>query len=136
MTASSPRRTLPVRGWFALAALTTFAMIVIGVLASVVLFGVADLSSQDRVASAEGPLRDGTDRWRDAAWREVTAARLAADDVSFARFEAGAAIYRRDSSGEASTAGVWRPDGGHGTLPLLAIDGSSPPPPAWLSPPP
>src|SRR3546814_7045039 len=83
MTAS-PRRTLPVRGWFALAALTTFAMIVIGVLASVVLFGVADLSSQDRVASAEGLLRDGTDRWRDAAWREVTAARLAADDVSFA----------------------------------------------------
>src|SRR3546814_18658989 len=105
MTAS-PRRTLPVRGWFALAALTTFAMIVIGVLASVVLFGVADLSSQDRVASAEGLLRDGTDRWPDAAWREVTAARLAADDVSFALFEDGEENYRSDSSEEDRTSGV------------------------------
>src|SRR3546814_11237249 len=101
MTAS-PRRTLPVRGWFALAALTTFAMIVIGVLASVVLFGVADLSSQDRVASAEGLLRDGTDRWRDAAWREVTAASRAAADVSFALFEDGEAIYRRSKIGRAA----------------------------------
>src|SRR3546814_17771680 len=80
MTAS-PRRTLPVRGWFALAALTTLALSVIGVLASVVLFGVADLSSQTRVASAAGLLRDGTDRWTDAAWRAVTAPRLPADDV-------------------------------------------------------
>src|SRR3546814_435919 len=125
MTAS-PRRTLPVRGWFALAALTTFAMIVIGVLASVVLFGVADLSSQDRVASAEGLLRDGTDRWRDAAWREVTAARLASDAVSFALFEDGEEIYRSDSSGEASTADVGRPDGGDGILRFVEIEGSSP----------
>src|SRR3546814_11524417 len=121
MTASSPRRTLPVRGWFALAALTTFAMIVIGVLASVVLFGVADLSSQDRVSSAEGLLRDGTDRWRDAAWREVTAARLAADDVSFSLFEDGEEIYRSDSSGEAYTADVWRPDGRDGLLRFVEI---------------
>src|SRR3546814_17368641 len=105
MTASSPRRTLPVRGWFALAALTTFAMIVIGVLASVVLFGVAALSSPDRVASAEGLLRDGTDRWRDAAWREVAAARLAADDASFAPSGGGQTVCRRNTPGAA-----WRAD--------------------------
>src|SRR3546814_11668922 len=126
MTASSPRRTLPVRGWFALAALTTFAMIVIGVLASVVLFGVADLSSQDRVASAEGLLRDGTDRWRDAARREVTAARLAADDVYFALFEAGPEIYRSDRSREASTSSVSRIVCGDGILRSRDIVGPSP----------
>src|SRR3546814_11555750 len=101
-------------------------MFVIGVLASVVLFGVADLSSQDRVASAEGLLRDGTDRWPDAAWREVTAARLAADDVSFALFEDGEEIYRSDSSEEALAADVWRPDGGDGILRFVEIEGSSP----------
>src|SRR3546814_15818302 len=46
--------------------------------------------------------------------------------VSFALFEDGEEIYRSDSSGEASTADVWRPDGGDGILRFVEIEGSSP----------
>lgn len=132
MTAADGRRTLSVRGWFALAAITTFAMVVIVVLTMVLLFGAADYNSQDRIAHATTVLRRGADRWDDASWRRTTTAELDADGVSFVLFAGGDELYRSIADG--ATAGrpadagtVWDADRGDGIVRIIEIEGSDPP---------
>jgi signal transduction histidine kinase len=132
MTTSDGRRTLSVRGWFALAAIATFAMVVIVVLAMVLLLGAADYSSQDRIAHATTVVRRGSDRWHDAAWRQATTAELNADDVSFVLFEGDEELYRstRDdrarSDGPSDAGTLWDADRGDGIVRIIEIDGTDP----------
>lgn len=143
MTTADGRRTLSVRGWFALAAITTFAMVAIVVLAMVLLLGAADYSSQDRIAHATSVLRRGADRWHDPAWRQTITAELQADDVSFVLFEGDDELYRstgddRATNGgpaEAGTGGLWDADRGDGIIRIIEIEGTDPPLTAHLSTP-
>jgi signal transduction histidine kinase len=129
MTAADGRRTLSVRGWFALAAITTFAMVVIVVLAMVLLLGAADYSSQDRIAHATTVVRRGADRWHDAAWRRTTTAELDADGVSFVLFAGGDELYRSPGTttgGPADAGTVWDADRGDGIVRIIEIEGTDP----------
>lgn len=100
MTFRTGHRTLPVRAWFALAAITTFVLVVVVVLASVQLFGVADRSSQDRLDDASAQLERSVARWRDPAWQAEAAKDLARDDVDFVLLDDGEVIHRSTSENE------------------------------------
>lgn len=132
MTDAAGRRTLSVRGWFALAAITTFAMVVLMVLVSVVFLGASDLSAQDRIDRAAEVLRDGAGHWRDPAWREETAADLSGDEVSFVLFDGAAELYRSSGGtgpapGGAAPGADWDAGRGDGIVRVVEIEGSDPP---------
>lgn len=133
MTDSVGRRTLPVRGWFAFAAVTTFVMVVIAVLTSVLFLGESDDNSQDRIDRIAAVLRDGAEHWDDPEWREATAAELDGDDVSFVLFEGSDEFYRsigdagRTSGGQPAAGAVWDADRGDGIIRSIEIDGTDPP---------
>lgn len=125
------RRTVSVRSWFALAAITTFVVVVIVALVSVLVFGASSSSAQDRISHAAATLRDGADDWDDPAWREATADDLGDDDVSFTLFEGGEVRYRSPSGG-APTSGTPPADPtgdagfGDGAVRSIEVDGSDP----------
>jgi signal transduction histidine kinase len=122
------RRTLSVRSWFALAAVTTFSLVVIVVLVSVVFFGASDITAQDRVAHAATVLRDGADRWHDAEWREASAAELDDDEVSFVLLEGGEEIFRSVADSGRTIAGdIWDADRGDGIVRFVEVEDSDPP---------
>lgn len=128
MTDAARRRTLSVRGWFALAAVTTFALVVIVVLVSVLFLGASDLTSQDRIADAVTVVRDGGDRWHDAGWRQETATELADDDVSLVLVEGGEEIFRSVDGADRSSGGdAWSADRGNGIVRHVDIVGADPP---------
>jgi signal transduction histidine kinase len=132
MTDADARRTLSVRGWFALAAITTFVMVVIAVLASVVFLGASDDTSQDRIARAATVLRAGSDQWRDPAWRAATTAELNADDVSFVLFEGGDELDRASGAAQPTADPAREVDQ---VVRVVEIDGTEPPLTAQLSTP-
>jgi signal transduction histidine kinase len=122
------RRTLSVRGWFALAAITTFVLVVIVVLVSVLFLGESDLTSQDRIADAAAVMRDGADQWHDAEWREATAAELADGGVSFVLLQGGEELFRSVDGAVATSAGdLWDAERGNGIVRFVEIDGADPP---------
>lgn len=126
MTDAARRRTLSVRGWFALAAVTTFALVVVVVLVSVLFLGASDLTSQDRIADAVTLVRDGGDQWHDAVWREDTAAALADDGISLVLIEGGEEIFRRLDDIGLAEGDVWSTGRGNGIVRSVAIDGAVP----------
>lgn len=125
MSDRARRRTLTVRGWFALTAIATFMMVVVAVLASVVLLGVGEYSSQDRIDHAAAVIEDGGTRWRDPIWRERTASELANDDVSLVVYDADTEISRHPSVGSGS-AGDDAADK-DAIVRVVNIDGTAPP---------
>jgi len=124
---------MSVRGWFGFAALTTFVLVFVAVLVGVLLLGVADDSSEDRIARSATVLREGADRWHDPEWREASAERLAADDVSFVLFEGSDELFRSTGVGalaelDRPQAGAdWAAERGNGLVRSIAIDGHDPP---------
>lgn len=127
MTTGRRRRTLGVRGWFALAALATFVVIA-GIPAGAYL--LAGDEPQDRAASAARVLRDDADRWHDPEWRDATAADLGADHVQFVLFEGGDELYRSTIPDGASTAAdgpPWGTSRDDGIVRFLEVDGTRPP---------
>lgn len=137
MTDAPRRRTLSVRGWFALAAVTTFVLVVITVLASVLLLGVSDVTSADRLSRAAAVLRDGADRWDDPAWIGATAEALDGDDVSFVLYEGGVEIARSPGLGGTPGAGQTTdgPGGDDAIVRSIEVAGTEPPLTARLSTP-
>lgn len=132
MTEGAGRRTLSVHAWFALAAITTFAMVAVVVLTSVLFLGAADYTSQDRIADAATTLRDGAEDWHDPAWRQAVSADLSADGVSFILLEDGDELYRSaGGAGPASdgepTGAVWDADRGDGIVRFIEVDGAGRP---------
>jgi signal transduction histidine kinase len=127
MTAGRRHRTLSVRGWFALAAVCAFVLVIILVFAGVYLLGLGADEPQDRTASAAGVLRQGADRWDDPAWLETTAAELEADGVQFALFEGEDELYRSSGIGDGATAAPpWDGGSDDGVIRFLHIDGTEP----------
>lgn len=94
MNGLAERRTLPVRGWFALAAVTTFVMIVVVVLAAVWVFGVADTDAAARIDDAQVVLSAGSDRWSDPAWQAAASDELRAEGVAFVLLDGGEEVAR------------------------------------------
>lgn len=94
MNGLAERRTLPVRGWFALAAVTTFVMIVVVVLAAVWVFGVADTDAAARIDDAQVVLSAGSDRWDDPAWQAAASDELRAEGVAFVLLDGGEEVAR------------------------------------------
>ncbi|HET8930403.1 MAG TPA: HAMP domain-containing sensor histidine kinase [Acidimicrobiales bacterium] len=132
MTDANHRRTVPVRGWFALAAITTFAMVVVVVLVSVAFFGASDIGAQDQIDDASATLRAGAGQWNDPAWQARASAELDAEGVSFVLFADGQELYRGGADhasvdGHSSTDEVWPADRGDGIVRVIAIDGTDPP---------
>jgi signal transduction histidine kinase len=122
------RRALSVRGWFALAAITTYVLVVIVLLVSVLFLGESDLTSQDRIRDAAAVVRDGANRWHDAEWRAATAARLTDDGVSIALFQGGEELFRSVNGANTTSSGVlWDADSGNGIVRSVAIEGADPP---------
>ena len=125
---------MSVRGWFGFAALTTFVLVVVAVLVGVLLLGVADDSSEDRIARAATMLRQGADRWHDPEWREASAVQLAADDVSFVLFEDSDELFRSTATGagveaepgQAPAGADWGAERGNGLVRSIDIDGHDP----------
>lgn len=133
MTTATRHRTLSVRGWFALAAVTAFVVAIGVVVAGVFLLGLND-EPQDRTARAATVLRDGADRWHDPAWREATAAELDADGVRFILFEDGDQLYRstddidRTTGADPLAAGPpWDAGRDDGIIQFLEINRTEPP---------
>ncbi|WP_116998259.1 sensor histidine kinase [Desertimonas flava] len=129
MIDAARRRTLPVRVWFALAAVTTFLLVVAGVLASVGLLGASDITSEERISSAVDTVREGGNRWHDDRWRAEAAAELADDGVSLVLTERGDEVFRSlvDTGGDDEGAeDVWDADRGNGLVRYVDITADPP----------
>lgn len=139
MTDSPHRRTVPVRGWFALAAVTTFAMVAVVVLISVALFGASDVDAQDRIDDASATLRSGADQWTDPAWQARTSAALDAEGVSFVLYSGGHELYRSTAGTPIDDPGandqIWDADRGDRIVRSITVEGTGPPLNARLSAP-
>jgi signal transduction histidine kinase len=123
------RRTLSVRGWFVLAAVATFAVVIPLGLVRVYFFGPDE--PQDRAAHAATVLREGAERWDDSAWQEATATELGDGDVQFALFEDGDELYRSTDDTSATDAGSsttppWDADRDDGVVRFVEIEGTEP----------
>ena len=132
MTTLFRRRTLSVRGWLVLAAVSTFLVVIPVGLVIIYVFGFGEDEPQDRAADAATVLREGADRWHDPAWHEATAAALGEDDVRFVLYEDGDDIYRSTDDlpadgADPPTAGrPWAADRDDGVIRFLEIEGTEP----------
>ena len=132
MIAALRRRTLSVRGWLVLAAVTTFLVVIPVGLVTIYVFGFGEAEPQDHAADAATVLREGADRWHDPDWREATAADLGDDEVQFVLYEDGEELYR--STGDAPADGAappaderpWPSDRDDGVLRFVDIAGTEP----------
>jgi signal transduction histidine kinase len=104
------RRSLSVRGWLVLAAVSTFLVVIPTGLVIIYVFGFGEDEPQDRAAHAATVLREGADRWHDPAWHEATAADLGDDEVQFVLYEDGDELYR--STDDLPTGGTAPPTAG------------------------
>lgn len=126
------RRTLSVRGWLVLAAVSTFVVVIPVGLVTIYVFGFGEDEPQDRAAHAATVLRESADRWRDPAWREATAADLGDDKVRFVLYEDGDELYRStddlptDGAAPPAAGRPWDTDHDDGVVRFLEIEGSEP----------
>ena len=126
------RRSLSVRGWLVLAAVSVFLVVVPTGLVIIYVFGFGEAEPQDRAAHAATVLREGVDRWHDPAWHEAAAADLGDDDVQFVLYEDGDELY--DSTNDVSTEGAaprvggrpWDADRDDGVVRFVEIEGTEP----------
>ena len=126
------RRTLSVRGWLVLAAVSTFVVVIPVGLVIIYVFGYGEDEPQDRAADAATVLREGADRWHDPAWHAATAADLDEDDVRFVLYKDGDELYRSTDDppverADPPTAGrPWATDRDDGVIRFLEIEGTVP----------
>jgi signal transduction histidine kinase len=131
------RRSLSVRGWFLLAAVSTFLVVIPTALVIVFVFGFG-AEEEDRAAHAATVLREGVDRWHDPAWQEATAADLADDEVQFLLFDGSDELYRStddfpaEGTGPPTAGRPWDADRDDGIIRFLEVDGPEPPRSALL----
>jgi signal transduction histidine kinase len=126
------RRSLSVRGWLVLAAVSVFLVVVPTGLVIIYVFGFGEAEPQDRAAHAATVLREGAGRWHDPAWHEAVAADLGDDEVRFVLFEDGDELY--DSTNDVPTEGAAPPVGGRpwdadrddGVVRFVEIEGTEP----------
>jgi signal transduction histidine kinase len=132
MTTALRRRSLSVRGWLLLAAVSTFLVVIPTALVFVFVFGDANDEPQDRAARAATVLREGADRWHDPSWQEATAADLGEDEVQFVLFENGDELFRStddfpaEGTGAATAGRPWDADRDDGIIRFLEVDGPEP----------
>lgn len=91
MTPGRPKRVMPIRRWLALALPIIFLTPILGSL--IVAFAWVRVPQFSRFA-AEEQLQENASRWHDPAWREATAAELAAQGVTFVLMEDGEELFR------------------------------------------
>ena len=89
MNVTRARHTVPVRAWFALAAIVTFFLVISAVLGSIVLFGAGDDTAQDRIARTGRSVDEGADSWHDPGFRAAASSALADDGVTLVLYEGG-----------------------------------------------
>ena len=134
MTSVLRRRTLSVRGWLVLAAVSTFLVVIPTGLVIIYVLGFGEDEPQDRAAHAATVLREGADRWHDPAWLgavEATATELGDDEVQFVLYEDGDELYRSTDDTSATDAGPstdppWDADRDDGVVRFLEIEGTEP----------
>jgi signal transduction histidine kinase len=132
MTTLIGRRTLSVRGWLVLAAVSTFLVVIPVGLVIIYVFGFGEDEPQDRAADAATVLTEGADRWHDPAWHEATASDLGEDDVRFVLYEDGDELYSStddlpaDGADPSSAPRPWAADRDDGVVRFLEIEGTEP----------
>jgi signal transduction histidine kinase len=124
MTSLLRRRTLSVRGWLVLAAVSTFLVVIPTGLVIIYVFGFGEDEPQDRAAHAATVLREGADRWHDPAWHAATATDLGDDDVQFVLYEDGDELYR--STDDTPATPPWDADRDDGVVRFVEIAGTEP----------
>jgi signal transduction histidine kinase len=130
MTTVVRRRTLSVRGWLVLAAVSTFLVVIPTGLVIIYVFGFGEDEPQDRAAHAATVLRDGAERWDDPAWHEATAADLGDDEVQFVLYEDGRELYRSrddvptDGAAPPTAGRPWEADRDDGVVRFVEIEGA------------
>ncbi len=132
MTTLLRGRTLSVRGWLVLAAVSAFLVVIPAGLVIIYVFGFGEAEPQDRAADAATLLHEGADRWHDPAWRSATAAELGDDDVQFVLYEDGDELYRSteglrtDDSAPPNAGRPWDADREDGVVRFVEIEGTEP----------
>jgi signal transduction histidine kinase len=132
MIAALRRRTLSVRGWLVLAAVSTFLVVIPAGLVIIYVFGFGEDEPQDRAARAATVLGEAADRWHDPAWHEATAADLDDDEVQFVLYEDGDELYRStddvptDRTVPATAGRPWDADRDDGVVRFVEIEGTEP----------
>jgi signal transduction histidine kinase len=131
MTTVLRHRTLSVRGWLVLAAVSTFLVVIPAGLVIIYVFGFGEDEPQDRAAHAATVLVEGAERWDDPAWQEATATELGDDEVEFVLYEDGDELFRSTDDTSATDAGSspappWDADRDDGVVRFVEIEGTEP----------